>query len=440
MGKILDTAEALWTGESNTYSQHPFGPPYGVEPITEGVWFYKGFAGTTAVETQDGLVMIDPASMFDSQVKFDAFRQVTSSRLNTAIFSHGHTDHVFGVELYVAESQQQGWPKPVVIAHQAMPARFRRYRRTDGWNSVINSRQFRGGVDQVPWPRQYYEPDITYAEKMDISVGGVPLMIRHSRGETDDHTWVYFPEQKVLCTGDLFIWAVPNTGNPQKVQRYASDWARGLREMAALGAEYLLPGHGFPVMGADRVHEALSNTAALLESLQNQTIDLMNQGASLDQLIHGFKVPADLAALPYLQPVYDEPEFIVRNIYRLYGGWYDGTPSHLKPAPEAAQALEIAGLAGGADKLAARAEKLAQAGDFRLACHLADWAHLAAPEDQAVSAAASRIYLARAKAEPSTMAMGIYMAAAQELGGGAGEGRLAKGQLILAQSERGELE
>ena len=25
--------------------------------------------------------------------------------------------------------------------------------------------------------------------------------------------------------------------------------------------------------------------------------------------------------------VYDEPEFIVRNIWRLYGGWYDGNVS-----------------------------------------------------------------------------------------------------------------
>ena len=42
----------------------------------------------------------------------------------------------------------------------------------------------------------------------------------HCKGETDDHTWVWCPQRRVVCPGDLFIWAVPNDGNPQKVQRY----------------------------------------------------------------------------------------------------------------------------------------------------------------------------------------------------------------------------
>ena len=49
---------------------------------------------------------------------------------------------------------------------------------------------------------------------------------------------------KVLFAGDMFIWASPNCGNPQKVQRYAEEWAAALRTMAALDAELLLPGHG----------------------------------------------------------------------------------------------------------------------------------------------------------------------------------------------------
>ena len=61
------------------------------------------------------------------------------------------------------------------------------------------------------------------------------------------------PGRKVLCTGDFVIWASPNAGNPQKVQRYPREWAAALREMASLGAEVLLPGHGLPIVGADRI-------------------------------------------------------------------------------------------------------------------------------------------------------------------------------------------
>ena len=52
------------------------------------------------------------------------------------------------------------------------------------------------------------------------------------------------------------------------------------------------------------------------------------------------KVPATTLARPYLRPLYDEPEFVVRNIWRLYGGWYDGNPARLKPAADAHVAAE----------------------------------------------------------------------------------------------------
>ena len=173
-------------------------------------------------------------------------------------------------------------------------------------------------------------------------MGGVALELHHARGETDDHTWTWLAAARVLCCGDLFIWASPNAGNPQKVQRYPREWAAALREMIALEPEVLLPGHGFPVIGAARVRQALTDTAELLDSLVDQTIELMNAGARLDEVLHTVIAPAHLVDRPYLRPVYDEPEFVVRNVWRLYGGWWDGNPASLKPAPEAA----LAGRAG----------------------------------------------------------------------------------------------
>ena len=136
----------------------------------------------------------------------------------------------------------------------------------------------------------------------------------------------------MLCCGDLFIWASPNAGNPQKVQRYPLEWAQALRRMLALEPDFLLPGHGLPVIGADRVAVALADTAELLESLVSQTLAVMNGGGRLDEAIHTVAVPAALADRPFLQPVYDEPEFIVRTVWRQYGGWWDGNPATLKPA------------------------------------------------------------------------------------------------------------
>ncbi len=435
MGEVLDLAEKLWRGEEDTYSNHPFRPPFGIEKVAEATYFYKGFSNTIIRETNDGLIMVDPGSFADSSVRKEAVRTVTDQGLNTAVYTHGHVDHVYGVGLYKEEAEEKGWSRPVTVAHEALPSRFRRYAETLPWNGIINIRQFRGASGRMGFPGEYYYPDITYTDRMDISVGGVSARLRHSRGETDDHTWVFFPDTKVLCTGDLFIWAIPNGGNPQKVQRYAKDWAVGLRQMQALEPEVLLPGHGWPIIGADRVRQALDDTAAFMESVHGQTLALMNEGASLDRIIHAVKGPAELLEKPYLQPVYDETEFIVRNIYRFYGGWYDGTPTHLKPAPEKAQADEIARLAGGAGKLMARAEELLNQGDLRMACHLAEWAHAASPDDSDLGRRGGLIFEARAKAEPSTMAMGIFVAAARDMAGDIADKSLDHG-IFAVQADR----
>ncbi len=114
----------------------------------------------------------------------------------------------------------------------------------------------------------------------------------------------------------------------------------------------------------------------------------------------------------WLQPVYDDTEFLVRNVIRFYGGWWSGRPSELKPAPRTKLATEIAALAGGARNLAERAEALAASGDFRLACHLADYALEAAPGDADIQAGVAAIYEKRADTETSLMTINIFNSAA----------------------------
>jgi alkyl sulfatase BDS1-like metallo-beta-lactamase superfamily hydrolase len=255
---------------------------------------------------------------------------------------------------------------------------------------------------------------------LNVVAGDDKFECHHARGETDDHCWVFIPQRKLLCTGDLIIWAAPNAGNPQKAQRYAREWAEALRVMARLGAEVLVPGHGYPVFGAIRVRAVLNDTANYLQSLYDQTIAMMNAGAALDDVIHTVKPPANLAEKPWLQAVYDEPEFIVRNIWRLEGGWYDGTPSNLKPATDSERAREIAALAGGVAPVIARANEKLAAGEVVLACHLADWAVAAAPDDKSAHEVRMRVYAARADREESTMAHGIFRSAVIESAAKAG--------------------
>jgi alkyl sulfatase BDS1-like metallo-beta-lactamase superfamily hydrolase len=407
---VLDIADRLWRGDIPIEQAHPFAPRGGVVEVSAGCAFVPSFANISAVATADGLALVDTGSQLFAPAALEELRRWSTDRVHTAVYSHGHIDHVFGVPLLEEEAAGKGWPAPSVVAHEALPARFDRYVLTAGYNEIVNQRQFR--VPNLRWPTEYRYPDRTYRDTLDVEVGGVAIELHHACGETDDHTWTWVPERKVLCCGDFFIWACPNAGNPNKVQRYPREWALALREMAALGAEVLLPGHGLPIVGTGRVQQALTDAAALLESLHDQTVELMNAGATLDEVIHTVRAPAELLDRPYLRPIYDEPEFVVRNVWRLYGGWWDGDPAHLKPAPEADLASELATLAGGAGRLAQRATELADAGDLRLAAHIAELAARAAPDDSAVIDVRADIYHRRAAAETSLMARNIYSWAA----------------------------
>src|SRR3954470_3280235 len=381
MGRIAEVAEKYWTGAISTREQHPFTPLLALEEVAPGVAFVSSFANVTAIAGERGLTLVDTGSaQFAAQVH-GSVRGWSEAPVHTAVYTHGHIDHVFGIERFDEEAAKEGRPPPRVIAHQAVLQRFDRYRLTAGYNSCINSRQFSLPVN---WPVTFREPDETYASQLTLGLDGIDAELHHARGETDDHTWVWLPSLRVLCTGDLFIWAVPNAGNPQKVQRYPRQWAEALRKMASLGPQVLLPGHGLPIYGEARVHAALSETAELLELLHDRALEMMNAGATLEELLREVTVPPHLAERPYLQPIYDEPEFIVRNVWRLYGGWWDGDPAALKPPPATSLAREVAEMAGGAAALTSRAEERAAAGELALACQLVEWAARVAPDDAGV--------------------------------------------------------
>jgi alkyl sulfatase BDS1-like metallo-beta-lactamase superfamily hydrolase len=415
MPTLQALSEELLAGRASTHdpAHHPFAPLDQIEELASGVAFYKSFVNVIAVRTSDGLVLIDTGSYHPAQHtrSFQGVRRFASERVHTAIYTHGHIDHAYGLPPFLAEAETNGWARPEIVGHVDVAPRMRRYIETAGYNSIINSRQF---SVPVRFPTSPDLPTVTYRDELRLRVGGRELEIHHARGETDDHSWVFLPDARVLCTGDLFIWAAPNAGNPQKVQRYAVDWARALRAMAAREPRLLLPGHGVPIFGAERVRAALLDTADYLDSLYQQTLECLNAGLSVYQIIETVKPPAALADKPYLQPTYDEPEFIVRNVVRCLGGWWSGVASELKPAPRAQQARELAEVAGGVARLLERAAKSLAAGDLRMASHWVDWAAEAEPTSRAAHELRAKVYLARVDAETSTMSKGIFRAAAND--------------------------
>ena len=416
MATIRELAERHWEGEGDlVHEHHPVQPvnQRAAEELDDDLLYVKSLASVSALDTGDGLVLLDTGGSFDVDHVYGSVRSWRpEAPVAAAVFSHHHVDHIFGTLRFEEEAADKGQAAPVVYAHEDMPAHFDRYAKTAGWNAAINTRQFGFGLTRLEFPTAFRQPDVTYADTLTFERGDLTFELRHARGETDDATWTWVPARKILHPGDLFIWAVPNAGNPQKVQRYLSDWAAALREMAALEPEVMLAGHGLPIFGSDRVVPALTDTADLLDAVESQTIELMNLGKPLDEVIHTVEVPARLRDKPYLRAVYDHPQFLVRNVWRRYGGWYDGEPDNLLPAPRSEQARAWVDLAGGVGPVLDRVRGLVAEGDLRLACHLLEFAVLAEPGSAEAHEVRTEVYRARAGQQESSMARNILAHAA----------------------------
>jgi alkyl sulfatase BDS1-like metallo-beta-lactamase superfamily hydrolase len=365
------------------------------------------FCGSvTAIRTTAGLVLIDTAKPDTAGKTLAAVRCWDNSPIHTVIYTHGHIDHTSGIKLIDGEADARGVPRPRIIAHRNVLRRLSRYEASHAFNSIVQGQQF--NYPDYVYPVGQRRPDEVYDDTLSLTIGSERFELFHGRGETDDATFVWLLEHRILASGDFVIWAFPNAGNPRKVQRYAPDWAAALRRMQALKPEVLIPGHGPVIFGGERAAQVLDDGAAVLESLTRQTLELMNKGCSLDEILHSVRAPAELLAKPYLLPKYDDPEFVVRGIWHLYAGWFDGDPAHLKPAPSAELAGEIAALAGGAATLAGRAQALAEAGKTRLAAHLIELASSASPTSAEIQTVRAKVYAQYTQAEPSLIGKAIY--------------------------------
>eukprot|EP01095_Lingulamoeba_sp_RSL-Kostka_P003234 TRINITY_DN141_c0_g1_i1.p1 TRINITY_DN141_c0_g1~~TRINITY_DN141_c0_g1_i1.p1 ORF type:complete len:738 (+),score=286.09 TRINITY_DN141_c0_g1_i1:54-2267(+) len=410
------TASDLWEGEKEILTVKD-----GFENSNgERVGFVLSFANVVALETSEGIVLFDSSSFLTgSLVRNQILNWSSIDKLNTLVYTHGHYDHVFGANEWV-ENQEE---IVQIVAHSNLPNRFDRYKLTNEYNTRINLVQFDDAYGKkealsVDFPTNFIYPTVLYENNFNLNIGGEPIELYHAKGETDDATWIWLPRRKIVVTGDLFIWHSPNAGNPQKVQRYPKEWANALREIKEKKPEFLLPGHGPPIIGNDRINEALENTAQYLEIIFDQTIKMINEGRALNYIIHNINYPTHLHELPYLTPTYDEPEFIVRNIWRKYAGWWDGNPANLKPASDVEISEEIVNLVGSVHAIAVRAMSLADQGKYEVASHLAQIAYDASPEDPLVKRVMANVF-GRRSTDPSTtslMAKSIYNSVATKFG------------------------
>lgn len=331
---------------------------------------YMPIVNAVLFETDEGLVLIDTGYNAAGQTIKRLMKSVSDKPLHTIIYTHGHTDHAYGTWALMEDN-------PRVISHELLPPRFDRYLRLRGSLANYMSQP----LESLPKTRDdMVYPTRTFRDTLNLTIGGEEFVLRHHRGETDDQLYVWVPGRKAISTADYYQGFLPNAGNGKRMQRYPEEWAAALREMATENAEILLPAHGEAITDPVVIKENLTVLADALQHIVDTTIDGLNTGMRKDLIYQSVALPEALANHPTLEIKYVSPKDISKMVIKNYTGWWDDVPSNWSPALLNDQGREIVKLAGGMQAIAIRARELI-ASDIKMACHLADWAWYADPDD-----------------------------------------------------------
>jgi alkyl sulfatase BDS1-like metallo-beta-lactamase superfamily hydrolase len=389
------------------------------ETVAPGIHTIGGAGRSLVVETPDGVLLVDTGAfpaMTDRMQR--VLRDITDAPVRWIVYSHGHLGYNYRTRSWIEDAQRRGHPRPTVIAHQNVVRRYRRYEETAGLQNHINTLQFRGSVTAPPGRLPLTYPDVCYSGMLTLRAGqGRTIQLIEAPSETDDATAIWLPEHRVLYGGAAVIEAIPNIGTPMRTMRDTIRWADTLDRLAALDARAMVPEFGPVVRDPATIAAWLGETASFLRWLRRQTVERMNRGMTVAEILHDIEYPPGLFDKPWLRETYGHRDYIVRDIYRSENGWWeDRNPTSLHPAPPAAVAEAIASAITDKRSVLDRAAALRDSGQLPEAMHVVDLLALAlgdAPEFVAARQLKRELSALLADRHPSFISQSEYAAAAK---------------------------
>jgi alkyl sulfatase BDS1-like metallo-beta-lactamase superfamily hydrolase len=385
--------------------------------VTPGVWVLPAQGNAFAVETPDGVVLVDTGPGGRKTEKMiTTLRSRTDAPIAAICYSHGHFGYNFGVPQWLDHADERGDAAPRLIAHRNLPLRYARYRETEGYQAILNEMQF-PGISAMFQPTRV-DPTETFDDHMVLSESP-RIELLWVPSETDCALAMWLPDTRTLNAGaSVPADMIPNVGTPLRTLRLTARWAETLERLVDLHAERLVIEFGPVLEGREAIAERLSTTAQALRWLRTEVVDRLNRGMGERDILADLDYPPELFDLPWMQPIYGSPDYVVRDLVREESGWWDRNPTSLHPAAPADVARATFDAIADPDAVIARAEGLAADGQVQLAMHVIDLVALGPDEEPPVTrarAVKADLCRARSKEVDPYPSKGLYKSSARLL-------------------------
>lgn len=348
------------------------------------------------IEAPQGLIIIDTGEAVSESRKIMAeFRKISDKPVRAVVYTHFHPDHINGVKAFVTEEQVCSG-EVQIIAHETLlanvvaqgalvgPILSVRSGYSSGYSFGAglpdsDHEQMNAGIGPLAKVEAstFIAPTLTFKDKLDTRIAGLDLQFLHVPSEAPDEITVYLPDNRVLISAEVEQGpTLPNIHTLRGTMfRDPVVWVESLDKLRTYKAEHMVPLHGRPVSGQDKVEEVLRMTRDGIASIHDQSVRWMNKGLTPDELVEKVKLPPHLAGYtPYLREYYGTVKHSVRQIYNGYLGWFQGDPVSLDPLPPKDKAERLIALMGGREKLLLAAGEAYLKGDYQWAAELSSFA------------------------------------------------------------------
>jgi len=353
------------------------------------------YANFAFIEGDDGIIMIDTGFYTNRAAHaLKDYRKSNKKPILAIIYTHVHYDHRGGSPVFLKEAKKDipvyapaGWKERLDYDLSEMrPLVVRRGMAQfgmllpEGKEGTVGAGI--GPVTRADGRSGFVVPTVTVTTPMEVTTGGVRLQMVPTPGDIESHMMVWLPDEKVLCTGDLLGGTLPYVATARfERDREARKFVLSLDRALKYHAEYVVPGHGRPLMGTEDVRDVLLANRDAAQFLDDQVTRYTVKGYSPDEIIDVLQLPPHLADHPDLQPHYHKLAWLIRGMYLKRAGWVNDIISLVRHT-DSEEAKRLVSLLGGADKVTDCAAEAMGQQDYPWAARLAHYVLTVDPKNQ----------------------------------------------------------